>query len=74
MNEVAANSPASNAGVREEDVIVAINGRPAARLTLKQVRQMFMEDGKEYALSIKRGEKITRVNIKLESSSLHHER
>jgi PDZ domain-containing protein/aspartyl protease len=65
VNDVTPNSPASDAGLQEEDIIVSLNGRPAASFTLKQLRQMFTHDGTEYTLGIKRGEKLMRVKIKL---------
>ena len=36
-------SPAAEAGIREGDVIEAIDGKPASHFTLDQVRQMFKD-------------------------------
>jgi C-terminal processing protease CtpA/Prc len=44
------------AGVREEDVLVAIDGRPAAALTLEEVRAQLRREGEERVLTIKRGD------------------
>jgi hypothetical protein len=65
VNEVEKNSPAAEAGIREEDIIVAIDGRPAKGLTLPQIREMFMRDGKEYLISLKRGKKELQARVKL---------
>jgi hypothetical protein len=65
INEVLANSPASEAGVKEEDELTAINGRPVANFTLEQIRQMLKQEGKEVALSLKRGSQTLQVKLKL---------
>ncbi len=65
INEVLANSPAGEAGLREEDELRAIDGRPVSELGLEEIRQMFKQEGKEYLLSIKRGEQPLQVKIKL---------
>lgn len=65
INSIKANSPAAEAGLREEDVIVAINGHPAAEFQLDPLTRMFMKDGQEYVLSIKRGQEIITAKIKL---------
>lgn len=59
------HSPAAEAGLREEDVIVAINGRPAAEFKLDSITRMFMQGGQEYVLSLKRGREIITTKIKL---------
>jgi predicted aspartyl protease len=65
INEVLANSPASEAALQEEDELTAINGRPVSDIGLEQIRQMLKQEGKEYLLSIKRGEQTWQVKIKL---------
>jgi predicted aspartyl protease len=65
VNEVAANSPATEAGLKEEDELVEIDGRPVSEFGLDKIRQMFRQEGKEYLLGIKRGEQTLQVKIKL---------
>ena len=44
VNEVLAHSPAAEAGMREEDVLTAIDGRPAAEFTLEQTRALLRRE------------------------------
>ena len=64
---VTENSPASEAGLRVGDVITAIDDKPSSALALDDVREMFKQNGREYLLSIKRGEQSSQVKIKLRS-------
>ena len=59
------DSPATRAGLREGDVILAVNGTPASKLSLEQVRTMFKKEGQSYLLSIKRGAETLRIRIRL---------
>jgi membrane-associated protease RseP (regulator of RpoE activity) len=65
VNEVAPNSPAAEAGLKEEDELVAIDGHPVSEFGLDRIRQMFKQEGKAYLLSIKRGEQTLEVKIEL---------
>jgi hypothetical protein len=53
--DVLEDSPATNAGIQKGDVIVAIDGVPADRLTLSALNQM-LEKPVKYMLTIRRGE------------------
>lgn len=64
VNSVEANSPASAAGVQEEDTIIAVDGRPTARLTLKELRRLFTAAG-EHVLAIKRGSQTIQIRLRL---------
>jgi C-terminal processing protease CtpA/Prc len=65
VKELIENSPATDAGLRAGDVISTVNGRPAAKLTLERVRQMFKKEGQSYLLSIKRGDEKMQTRIRL---------
>ena len=67
VNSVAENSPASVAGVQEEDTILAVDGQPTARLTLRELRRLFTRAG-ERVLSIKRGSKTMRLRLQLKTA------
>jgi carboxyl-terminal processing protease len=62
---VVENSPALEAGLREGDLISAIDGRPAAELSLTEVARLFKQEGREYVLDIVRGEEKKQVKLKL---------
>jgi C-terminal processing protease CtpA/Prc len=66
VNAVEENSPAAVAGIQEEDTIVAIDGQPTARLTLRELRRLFTQPG-EHLLKIKRDSKTIRVRIRLQA-------
>ncbi len=65
MHRLIEDSPATEAGLREGDVIVALDGQPAAEFTLEQVREPFRQEGREYRLGIRRGEELLEVRIRL---------
>lgn len=60
------NSPATAAGVREGDVISAVDGKSTSTLTLEQLRRMFKQRGRSYrVMSVREGRKIqTRIKLK----------
>jgi hypothetical protein len=63
IHRVIEDSPASEAGLREGDVIIAIGGQPVS--SLDKPYQMFKQEGREYGLSIMRdGEKL-QVKLRL---------
>jgi hypothetical protein len=64
INEVLANSPAAEAGLQEEDELIAIDGRPVTEFSLEQIRQMLKQEGKEYVLRLKRGSQALQVKLK----------
>lgn len=67
VNDVAEGSPASAAGVHEEDTIIAVDGQPTASLTLRELRGLFTRPG-ERVLSLKRSSKTIRVRLRLQSA------
>ena len=64
INEVLANSPAAEAGLQEEDELVAINGRLVTEFSLEQIRQMLKQKGKKYVLRVKRGGQTLELRLK----------
>ncbi len=65
VNEVEKGSPAEEAGIQREDKITAIDGRDVKEFAITQIRRMFMQDGKEYLISLKRGQKELQTKLKL---------
>src|SRR5438034_2916564 len=65
VNEVEKGSPGAEAGIQDEDVITAIDGRPTKEFTITQIRKMFRQDGKEFLISIKRGQKELQTKLRL---------
>jgi Aspartyl protease/PDZ domain len=64
--KVIANSPGFEAGLREGDLIQAIDNVQTASMSLEQIRQMFKQEvGKKYMLRLRRGDKILKANITL---------
>ncbi len=59
------NSPATAAGLREGDIISAVDGKSTSNLTLEQVRQMFKRKGRSYRLTVERDGQKIQTKIKL---------
>ena len=62
--QVLENSPAAHAGLREGDVLAAIDGAPASRFSLDEIYQMLKQQGREYKLSVRRNNETLSVTIK----------
>jgi len=60
--EVLEQSPATEAGIREGDVIASIDGKPADSLTLSTIHEMFERPG-AYALTIRRSQETVTVTL-----------
>lgn len=65
VKRVAEHSPAFEAGVREGDVILAVDGKPASEISLSQINQMFKQNGKEHVFEIISGEKTKEIRFNL---------
>jgi hypothetical protein len=62
---VQANSPATDAGLAEGDVITSVDGKPATKLTLEDVRRALRGAEREVELGVQRGAQAMTVRIKL---------
>jgi membrane-associated protease RseP (regulator of RpoE activity) len=60
--DVLEDSAASEAGLKEGDVIVAIDDRPAERLTISIIQELF-EKPVSYAVTLRRGEQTLKVTL-----------
>jgi predicted aspartyl protease len=65
VRQVVADTPASEAGLQPDDLITAMDGQPASNLTEGRIEHMFKQEGREFTLTIKRGEKVIQVRLKL---------
>jgi membrane-associated protease RseP (regulator of RpoE activity) len=65
VKQIIEGSAATMAGLREGDIILAVDGKSASNLTLEQVRQMFKQKGRSYRLTVERGEQNIQTKIKL---------
>lgn len=62
IDEVLENSPAAEVGLQKNDVITAVDSKPAAELTLTKLNEMF-ERPVAYLLTIQRGERTLKVTL-----------
>jgi hypothetical protein len=62
VHEVLDDSPATDAGIREGDIIAAVDDVPSSRLTLSDVNNLF-EVAATYTLTIQRGSETLRVTL-----------
>jgi predicted aspartyl protease len=58
------NSPATEAGLRVGDTVMAIDGKSTANLTLEQIRRVFRRDGRGHSLSVRRNKSVLPIKIK----------
>jgi len=62
VDELLEDSPASEAGLRKDDIILAADARPTAELTLTSLNEMF-EQPVAHKLSVRRGEQTLQVTL-----------
>jgi C-terminal processing protease CtpA/Prc len=58
-------SPAAEAGLRPQDIVLAIDGQAARDLTLSAIKDLFRRDGRDCSLQVKRDEEELTIRIKL---------
>src|SRR5262245_56202467 len=61
VGQVRSESPAAAAGLREGDVLLAVDAQSASMFTLFQLKQIFKQDGREVLLRVRRGEEQLQV-------------
>lgn len=62
VSDVLENSPASEAGIRKDDIVLSIDGKPAGELRANKIAEMF-EKPATYNLTIRRGEQTLQVPL-----------
>lgn len=62
VRDVLESSPATEAGILPGDIITAIDGTPAADLTLSRIGEIFEKAG-PYALTVRRGDQTLTVTL-----------
>lgn len=60
------NSPADQAGVRKDDLILTVDGRPASEFTLYELRQYFTQGNISVTLQLQRGDEQVEAILQLE--------
>jgi hypothetical protein len=65
ISQVRSDSPAAAAGLRDGDVLLALDGQPASMFTLFQLKQIFKQDDREVLLRVRRGEEQLQVRFRL---------
>jgi len=65
VHSVMRGSPASDAGMREGDLIQAIDGLPSKHFTLRQAQSLFQRVDAEHHLTVQRGSQLLNFDIKL---------
>jgi hypothetical protein len=63
--EVVKNSPAAKAGIREEDIVLSLDGKAMAEVSMQGILQLFGPDGRIHLLQVQRGTE--RLELRLES-------
>lgn len=65
IDRVVPNSPASESGLKPNDIILEINGRSASEISYHDLSQLFEEEGEEVTLKITRGNERIEVKLRL---------
>jgi hypothetical protein len=62
VTDVLENSPAAEAGIRKDDIVLSVDGKPAAELKATKIAELFEKPG-TYKLTIRRGEQTLQVPL-----------
>ena len=62
VSDVLEDSPASEAGLQRDDIVVSVDGKPASELKVTKISEMF-ERSQTYKLTIRRGEQTMQVSL-----------
>jgi C-terminal processing protease CtpA/Prc len=65
VNTVAEGTPAADAGLKQGDVIEQVDGAPASRMSLGELKQLLIQDGRSLRLDVHRGTQHLDVTLKL---------
>src|SRR5262249_18891426 len=62
VSDVLEDSPASEAGLQKDDIVVSVDGKSASELNVTKISEMF-ERTQTYKLTIRRGEQTMQVSL-----------
>jgi C-terminal processing protease CtpA/Prc len=62
VSDVLEDSPASEAGLQRDDIVVSVDGKPASELKVTKISEM-LERPQTYKLTIRRGEQTMQVSL-----------
>jgi predicted aspartyl protease len=65
IDDLEPDTPATEAGIKGGETLLAIDGRAASEFSLEEIRRMFMYDGREYDLTLKRDAETIHIKLKL---------
>jgi C-terminal processing protease CtpA/Prc len=64
ISGVLERSPGAEAGIREGDTLIAIDGTPVVKLGLSKIEGLFKQEGREFRLEIQRNKQNFEIRLK----------